>query len=429
MRDKLAVFDLDGTLYQTHLTSVPAVNAALEEHGLEKRDPEFIKTLFGETDDRFYALLVEGASDEIRKSLAESTTFHEIRLVKESGVLYDGIVEMLDGLKDDGYKLAVCSNGRKVYVDAVLKSCGIFDRFEIVRGKEEEKEKTHVLSEILEEIDPEYAIFVGDRRHDYEAAAGNGILSIGVSYGYGGREIELSNFRANSAAEILYQIRINYVFSTIDGLVEKKKKQGKATVVGINGMDTSGKTTFSELYERHLKALERKVIVVHLDDLHNPSSVRNSLEDRVKSYTQYAFDLERLENEILRPINEGKSIDGTLKALDLENDEYTAERRYSADEDSIVIVEGVLLYRNPIDRYFDLRLYLDITFDEMLSRVEKRDVPVHGSEIIVKYKTKYIPVQKNYIERHNPINRSDLIIDNSRYERPLIKSKITGRKI
>lgn len=420
MEKKMAIFDLDGTLYQTHLTSVRAVNDALTECGFESRDPEFIKSLFGESMDRFYDLLVGSAPRETKKKLAERTTSNEIRLIGEIGVLYDGVAEMLIELKEDGYELAVCSNGRKDYIDAVLESCGIGGLFRTVRGKEGGKDKTEIVAEILQGSGAGYAVMIGDRKHDYEAAAANGISSVGMSYGYGGKEIELADFIAGSAKEIPGLLRMNRVFEAADRLIEERKRSGRAIVVGINGIDASGKTTFCGLYERHLEKRGKKVVSVHLDDFHNPSAVRNKLEDPAESYAGHAFDLEKLETEILHPVSVGIDIDKHLSLLDLFTDDYTEEKRYAIDCDSVVLLEGVLLFRPPLDGYFDVRIYLDITFDEMTERILARDVPVYGGEIVGRYESRYVPAQKSYIERFDPKGRADLVIDNNRPERPSV---------
>lgn len=56
----------------------------------------------------------------------------------------------------------------------------------------------------------------------------------------------------------------------------------------------------------------------------------------------------------------------------------------------------------------------------MIKRAVKRDANLFGDTIIEKYKNKYIPIQKLYIERNAPEDKSDIIIDNNDYCNPKI---------
>lgn len=59
-------------------------------------------------------------------------------------------------------------------------------------------------------------------------------------------------------------------------------------------------------------------------------------------------------------------------------------------------------YRPPLEEFIDYKIFLDIGFDEMLRRAEARDAPRFGAEILAKYREKYIPVQKKYLEMYKP---------------------------
>jgi len=54
-------------------------------------------------------------------------------------------------------------------------------------------------------IDKEKVLMIGDREHDIIGAKGNSIKSIGVGYGYGGRE-ELENAGADYYTESIEEL-------------------------------------------------------------------------------------------------------------------------------------------------------------------------------------------------------------------------------
>lgn len=93
--------------------------------------------------------------------------------------------ETLRELKEKGYSLAVCSNAENKEIDLVLRALHIKDYFSYIQGITEEGTKSHSLCRLLEKTEPEWAVMVGDRFYDKEAARDNGIPFIACLYGYG----------------------------------------------------------------------------------------------------------------------------------------------------------------------------------------------------------------------------------------------------
>ncbi len=193
----------------------------------------------------------------------------------------------------------------------------------------------------------------------------------------------------------------------------------RARIVGINGVDTSGKTQFAGALAQHLTAQGRHVALIHSDDFHNPRAVRNQ-GDPVQGYIAHAFNLSLIHDELLAPARRGESVNKTLDLLDLDSDAFSNTQHYTIRPDSIVLVEGVLLFRPPLDDAFDLRLFLHVPFDEVLRRVELRDVPRYGPGIVERYHQRYIPAQQWYLETHRPRERADFVIDNSDWQNPAL---------
>ena len=84
----------------------------------------------------------------------------------------------------------------------------------------------------------------------------------------------------------------------------------------------------------------------------------------------------------------------------------------------MVLVEGVLLYREPVDRYFDMRVFLQVSKNEMLRRARESDKNRFIEDTLQRYKRKYIPVQEYYLENHTPKEKTDILIDNTDYDQP-----------
>lgn len=106
-------------------------------------------------------------------------TFQRKHIVK-SGRLYDGVVEMLNKLKEDGYTLCICSNGSSEYVENILHTFGLTDKFSIIKSRIDGLSKSQLIKQILDETLSTSAVVVGDRLIDFEAANDTGCLSIGA---------------------------------------------------------------------------------------------------------------------------------------------------------------------------------------------------------------------------------------------------------
>jgi len=96
--------------------------------------------------------------------------------------------------------------------------------------------------------------------------------------------------------------------------------------------------------------------------------------------------------------------------------------------ETVLLIEGVMLFRPTISEYLDGRIFIHIDFDEMLNRAYSRDVPKYGESFVEKYKNKYIPVQKKYLDEYEPMKNCDIAAYNNDYLNPrIIKELVTRR--
>ncbi len=401
-------------MYRTHETYLPTLYDICNKYNIEltSEDEQFL--LFTTTDSLLRRVAPDMSSDE-RAKFREELRWREIEVVKEQGRLFDGVESMLASLSADGVTLAICGMGSKEYIDTVLTRCNIKQYFQFIYPRVEGLTKSQVLANLLAETKQAHAhcLMVGDSITDLAAARDNELPFIGVSYGYGADDIDSADEMAYDVTQ-LHGIILRYLmFSKIERDI---CNLGKSAVIGINGVDTSGKTMFSKALHNYLKCKGYSTLLLHIDDFHNPRSVR-SIDNTPQGYIDNAFDLSRIV-EILTEIRNG--INRQIDLLDLDTDTYSNTKELIADENTIVILEGVLLYRPPIDQFFSYRIFIDINFDEVIRRVMVRDVPKYGQEILRRYKERYIPAQKIYLSKYSPKTKCDMVINNTDFNRPII---------
>jgi uridine kinase len=189
-------------------------------------------------------------------------------------------------------------------------------------------------------------------------------------------------------------------------------------VLGICGIDLSGKTEFANSLAEYLASRRLKVMVLHLDDFHNPRAFRNSGSDPVDNYLNRNFNLGLLTKEVLVPIHEKRSFPVDLTLLDLMSDQYSIRKRFSIDRETIVLLEGIFLFRLELASFIDYRVFLEISFEEARRRVSIRDIPIYGPEMMQRYETKYWPAQKKYLAENPPRQTADMVVDNNNWKQP-----------
>lgn len=407
------IFDLDGTLYMTALTVMTAVRSLFRELGLPEPDENEVLRHIGKTMPMFMACILP--QEHVTEAVMQRLHALENDAVRTSGRLFPYVREILRELRQSGHRLSVCSNGSEDYIRLVLSGTDAEACFDDLCSARDYPDKAAKIKEML--IPGESAAVVGDAPDDLSAASENGVPSIAALYGYGGADPEAATLTAHSSRELLSCVRRLEVF---DGIEKRLIRQGKR-FIGISGIDTSGKTAFSEAFARYLRSIGKKCLVIHMDDFHNPLALRRQGSDELDAYYQNAFNYRQLIEEVLQPLRSSGRLYKDVLCLNLDTDRYESLRHFDADPDTVVLLEGVLLFRLPVSEYLDGKVFLHIGFDEMLERARIRDVPKYGAAFLEKYKNKYIPVQQRYIKEHRPHETCDILIDNSNYYHPLLK--------
>jgi phosphoglycolate phosphatase len=308
---KTIIFDLDGTLYRTESTLIDAIRQTCLARGIEPIEKEKILKLIGQPSsvvcrELFGKNLSEYEVNRIREELRSV----EHKLIATSGLLYEGVREMLNTLREEDYTLCICTNGSRKYMNHILSHFNIADYFLITKSRMEGIEKYQMIKQILDENACVSAIVVGDTLIDFEAANEARCLSIGVSYGYGGDDYKKADFPADNPIDVYRTIRkINEVYKELSGQILIRKQVDQPLIVGINGVDTSGKSTLTKELARYLFKIGYKTQTISIDDFHNPSKIRSKEENPVISYLNHAFDIIRIENKIMKPLINDKKLE------------------------------------------------------------------------------------------------------------------------
>jgi len=199
-------------------------------------------------------------------------------------------------------------------------------------------------------------------------------------------------------------------------------KRDEVILLAIDGVDTSGKTFFADELRDEIK--NRPIIRISIDGFHNPREVRTRKGDLSPvGYYEDSFNYSFLETEVLKKLKVG-SPEIYSRSFDYRSDESRLEETYKikVPPKAIVIFDGVFLLRERLNKYWDIRVFLDVSFETVIKRAKERDLDYFKDESLLldKYNKRYIPGQKIYFEREKPILKADIVIDNNIYDDPHI---------
>jgi uridine kinase len=211
------------------------------------------------------------------------------------------------------------------------------------------------------------------------------------------------------------------MIASLADLIEARRKDGVALIVGITGIDTAGKSELATALHRVLVDRRMPSSLVHVDDFHRPRAERYAADlPEPRRYYERSIDFDRLEREVLRPLRRDGHLQIKLRLLDLRTDAWTLERAISVDRGGVVLLEGVFLFRPEVRQYLDLKVFLHVDEAVVLRRAQARDLPAQGAEVLRKYREKYLPAQCAYLSLYPPQTHADVLIDNSRWDCPRI---------
>lgn len=189
------IFDLDGTLIDS-LPDIAAVsNAAMRSFELAEHSEDDYRDMIGWGLGELARLALEAhglqnpTTDELTHRIEELYEQHPF----EHGLVYEGIPDVLSRLEKAGIRCAVLTNKRhSVAVQAVARAFpGV--SFAYVRGDKEgqpRKPDPATVREVLDalHVAAEKTVLVGDSDVDIRTAANMKLFSVGVAWGYRGRE-------------------------------------------------------------------------------------------------------------------------------------------------------------------------------------------------------------------------------------------------
>jgi len=191
----------------------------------------------------------------------------------------------------------------------------------------------------------------------------------------------------------------------------------RVTLVGVDGVDGSGKTTFADELARRLREQGHQVERVRLDDYLAPRAVRHARgRHSPEGFYLDSYDLEAFRREVLTPLR----TDGWYRPVwfSLADDAPVDEPRRYAAPGTLVIVDGMFLHRAELRDAWDHSVFLDVPFAETFRRMAIRDgCPADPDD---PRNARYVEGQRLYLRTDEPTRRASAVVDNTDPTQPVL---------
>ena len=191
---KAIIFDLDGTLLDTLDDLTAAVNYALQKKNLPLRTREEVRSFVGNGILKLMERSAGADNIALAPDLLQQFKGYYASHCADETKPYDGVMKLLESLKNKGVYTAVVSNK----ADFAVKKLADFyfkDLLNLAVGENEEKgikrkPDPASLIAVIDELGVEKTetVYIGDSEVDIQTAKNAGVDCISVSWGFKNRE-------------------------------------------------------------------------------------------------------------------------------------------------------------------------------------------------------------------------------------------------
>ncbi len=182
----LIAFDWDGTLFDSTALITRSIQAAVRDVGGTVPSDLAASHVIGMG---FTQALAHAAPDVPKERYQElGARYRHHYMARQDDIsLFDGVLPMLEALRQRSHYLAVATGKSRTGLDAALRAVQLQGLFDASRTADQTAGKPDplMLHELAREFDlpPERILMVGDTTHDLQMARNAGCASVAVSYG------------------------------------------------------------------------------------------------------------------------------------------------------------------------------------------------------------------------------------------------------
>lgn len=202
---KAVIFDWDGTVMDSTYSITHSIQLASQDLGLPVPSREEASWIIGLSLETGLYRILPQLDEHTMPKFIERYRHHYFQ--RDTNLkLFDGMLELLNELKQQRILLSVATGKKRLGLDRALQATGLGPIFNATRCADETKSKPdpQMLHELLWELDiaPDEALMVGDTTHDIDMARNAGLDGLAVTYG----AHDLRTLQQSEPVEIVHDV-------------------------------------------------------------------------------------------------------------------------------------------------------------------------------------------------------------------------------
>ena len=191
-----------------------------------------------------------------------------------------------------------------------------------------------------------------------------------------------------------------------------KSDAGRSILVGVSGIDASGKGFIANRIVQRLLKHHIRAVVVAGDGWLNLPSERFDIRTPGLHFYENALRMDEMFEQLVLPLKNKRSHGGVM---DFAEETATTYRRqwYTFENMDVVVLECIFLFKRHYRHYFDVAIWIDCSFETALERaIQRAQEGLSEAETVRAYQTIYFPAQRIHFDQDLPREGADVIIDN-----------------
>jgi uridine kinase len=207
------------------------------------------------------------------------------------------------------------------------------------------------------------------------------------------------------------QININPLVAAIIAGRQKIPVE-QSLLAGISGIDGSGKGFITAQLVREIQNCGINAVGINIDGWLNLPDKRFNPNNGPEHFYHFGLRFDELFEKLILPLKENRSIRLTA---DLAEETAVQFRRheYFYENADVILLEGIFLFKNEFKEFFDLKIWIECSFETALKRaIARSQENLPPEETVKAYESIYFPAQRLHFEQDNPRASADLIFNN-----------------
>jgi phosphoglycolate phosphatase len=192
-RQRLAIWDVDGTLVDSRAVIQACMERAFVQTGLPPPDYDATRRVIGISLVEALTILAPPDIGPARLEILVDHYRNAFTLQRAAPghhePMYDGALDLLEQLRAEGWRLAIATGKTHRGLDGLFAKHAIREHFDTVWCADDGPGKPHpfMVEQAMQSVGcaPGESLMIGDAVHDMAMARAAGVRALGVSWGFG----------------------------------------------------------------------------------------------------------------------------------------------------------------------------------------------------------------------------------------------------